>query len=124
MTGDGSGELFEIAATLQVTGMRAPAIATAIVTKGALNIKNAMRADAAGIGHAPAFPETIGYDVTQTLRGPEAAIGPEDRGVGELAGILYFGTSKSGPTRNISVGLDAEAPGFEKALAEALEPEL
>jgi hypothetical protein len=122
---DGASELLAVAATLEKTGLAAPAIATGIVTKGAQNIKEAMQADAQGINHAPHFPDSINYDVNQTLGGPEAEIGPDKgRTQGALGNILYFGTSKNGPVRDISVGIDAEAPKFEKALGEAAEPKL
>jgi hypothetical protein len=122
---DGIGDLFKIAAQLEVTGLRAPAIATAIITKGAVNIKRDMRADAQGINHAPAFPDSITYDIHQTFTGPEAEIGP-DKGKrqGALGNILYFGTSKNGPVRNISRGIEAEAPRFAAELAKAAEPKL
>lgn len=125
MTAGGADELRDVARRLEMTGLRAAATATAIVTKGAQNIKEAMRTDAQGIGHAPDFPDAITYDVHQTLAGPEAEIGPDkDRRQGALGNILYFGTSKNAPVRNPSVGIDAELPRFEKALAEAAEPDL
>ena len=118
-----SDTLASVARSLEMAGLKAPAVATAIVTKGAVNIEAAMRADAAGIAHAPAFPSSINYDVTQSMAGPEAEIGP-DKGArqGALGNILYFGTSKNGPVRNISTGIDAELPPFEKALLAAADP--
>ena len=121
---DGADELRQIAAQLELKGHMAPAVAAGIVAKGALNVKDAMRRDAEGIRHAPHFPATISFDVTQTLRGPEAEIGPEDTGQGELAGILYFGTSKNGPVRDLGVGLREEEPRFLKALEDAADPDL
>lgn len=118
-----SAELLALAGDLQVAGLKASAVATAIVTKGAMNVKQAMAADAAGIGHAPAFPASITFDVRQSMGGPEAEIGPDKgRTQGALGNLLYFGSSKNGPVRNISVGIDAEAPRFEKALLDAADP--
>ena len=125
MTVDGSTELAAIARTLEMTGLRAPAIATGLIVKSGAAIQRRMRADAQGIGHAPSFPASITTDLTQTFSGPEVEVGPDkDRTQGALGNILYFGTSNNGPVRNISVGIDAELPLFEKALGDAAEPRL
>lgn len=125
MTGDGSAELAAIARTLELTGLRAPAIATGLIVKSGAAIQRRMRADAEGIGHAPSFPASITTDLTQTFAGPEVEIGPDkDRRQGALGNILYYGTSKNGPVRNLIVGIEAELPLFEKALGDAAEPKL
>jgi hypothetical protein len=122
---EGAAELFEVAGKLSASGPAASVAARLIVQKGALNIKRTMQDDARGIGHAPHFPDSITYETRDRPWGAEGEIGPDkDRRQGALGNILYFGTSKNGPVRNISTGLDAEAPRFEKALADAAEVDL
>lgn len=121
----GADELNEIAAVFARKSALATSVTRPIVEKGAVNIKNAMVADAQGIGHAPLFPASIGYDMIETFRGPGAEIGPDkSKPQGALGNILYFGTSNNAPVRDINVGIDAEAPVFEKFLADVAEPDL
>ena len=92
----------------------APAV-RAVVERGALNVKNGMARDAQGIGHAPAFPSSITYD----MRGLSAEIGPDKtRRQGALGNILAFGTSKNAPVWNHLAALEREAPRFEQALVD------
>jgi hypothetical protein len=93
---------------------------TETLTKSANAVRDAMRADAAGHAHFPHFPNAITADVKTRVGQLEAEIGPDkSRTQGALGNILYFGTSKNGPVLNINAGLDAEAPKFEQAVAEA-----
>lgn len=115
-------ELRALARDLSEAPRRVQREAAGVVEKGALNVKNGMRDDAEGIGHAPHFPRSITYDmkVGAALVGRiEAEIGP-DKGLpqGALGNILYFGTSNNAPVRDIGKALAEEAPRFEKALAD------
>lgn len=100
----------------QAAGQVVPEVAKA-VSKGALNIKREMAADAESSGHYKHFSRSVSYDL---LRGGlEAEIGPDkSRMQGALGNILYFGTSKNAPVLNINKPLDSETPRFEKALSD------
>jgi hypothetical protein len=90
-----------------------------VVEKGALNIKNGLRADAAGHPTYRYFPTSISYDMTGEF---SAEIGPDkERVQGALGNILYFGTSKSGPQLSIEGPLQKEIPRFEDAIADVAE---
>lgn len=89
------------------------------VDRGALNIKNGMRADAAGHPTYRYFPTSISYDMTGEF---SAEIGPDkDRVQGALGNILYFGTSKSGAQLNINGPWMREMPRLEDAIADVAE---
>lgn len=110
-----------LAADLGKVGPRVVPLARAVVEKGALNVKDGMARDATGIGHAPAFPSSITYDV----RGLSAEIGPDkNRRQGALGNILAFGTSKNAPVWNHTAALRREEPFFitqlQRVGAEAL----
>lgn len=91
----------------------------AVVSKGALNIKNEMRAEASGHPTYRHFPRSISYDLTGDL---EAEIGPDKALIqGALGNLLYFGTSKTGGVLDINGPLKREEPRFVDALANVLE---
>ena len=99
-----------------------------VVEKGALNIKNQMRADASDSAHFRGMASAISYDMVFGGFGDagtyEAQIGPssEPGSPGNLANIAYFGTSRGGGTVPDPVtALQAEAPGFEQALAALMD---
>ena len=90
-----------------------------VVEKGALNIKNGLRADAAGHPTYRYFPTSISYDMTGEL---EAEIGPDKARVqGALGNILYFGTSKNAPQLNLEGPLHRETQRFEDHIADVAE---
>jgi hypothetical protein len=88
-----------------------------VVSKGALNIKNGMRTDAAN-GHSYRhFARSIDYDIDDGGLGAE--IGPnKDQIQGALGNILYFGTSKNAPVLDINGPLHTEEPRFADAIAD------
>lgn len=94
-----------------------------IVSKGALNVKNRMQADAKGSQHFGQLAHTIDYDLNVTADGVSADIGPnkERGGSASLAGIAYFGTSRPGGATvpDPVLALEEEAPRFVQNLAEA-----
>lgn len=90
-----------------------------ITRKGAQNVKEAMQAEAKSSGHYKHFAGAISYDRAMRLGDISYEIGPDKgRRQGALGNILYFGTSKNGPVLDIETGLRAEAPNFEKHLAD------
>lgn len=94
-----------------------------IVSKGALNVKNRMQADAQASRHFGQIAHTIDYDINVTAEGVEAEIGPNKArgGAASLAGIAYFGSSKpgGGTVADPVHALNEEAPRFVQNLAEA-----
>lgn len=94
---------------------------TAVVSKGALNIKNQQRDAARKSKHFKGFASAISYDMrsVSAFGGGiiEAEIGPVKGKPGSLANIAYFGTSRGGGTvEDPSVALDNEEPKFNSAL--------
>ncbi len=98
----------------------------AIVTKGALNVKNGARDLAKQIGpHARIYPYSISYDVTTEGLKVEAEIGPDkDKPQGALGNLLQYGSSKNPPHDHLGPPLDAEAPRLEQYAATLGETEL
>lgn len=91
-----------------------------VVRKGAVNIKNGLRADAANGGSYKHFNRSISYD--EINGGLGAEIGPDKSLIqGALGNILYFGTSKNAPVLNLEGPLNQETPRFENALADIAE---
>lgn len=106
-------------AKLSEAASEAPAEATKVVARGALNIKNDARDRASGIRHAPAYPRSISYDQWQGLRGPVAEIGPDkDRRQGALGNLLEYGSVNNAPIPHMKPAIDAEMPRFERALGD------
>ena len=99
--------------------------ARAVISKGALNIKNQMRDEVAKSRHFR-FAHTVSYDLKANGDTIEAEIGPETGGVGSLAGFAYFGgvNGGGGTVPDPQGALDAEAPNVEKYLAELAEKAL
>jgi hypothetical protein len=91
----------------------------AVISKGALNIKNEMRAEAANAGHYKHFNRSISYDLTGEF---EAEIGPDKALIqGALGNILYFGTSKNAPVLDINGPLNREGPRTVDAIGDVAE---
>jgi hypothetical protein len=92
-----------------------------VISKGALNIKKQQQAEMRRSSYFAAIAGTISYDVREVSAFGggvvEAEIGPVKGGVGSLANIAYFGTSRGGGNVPDSEdALRAEAPRTEKAL--------
>jgi hypothetical protein len=95
----------------------APAQVTAVVVKGALNIKTDAARRISGLKHAPAYPRSIGFDMYKTLTGPTAIIGPDkDKRQGALGNLLEYGSIKNAPRPHLAPAADAEEPRFAAAL--------
>lgn len=90
---------------------------TAVVSKGALNIKNQWKAAWKGLPHARALPFSIGYDMLTLPGSISATIGPDkDRKQGPLGNLLEYGSENNAPRPGGSPALDTEAPKFAAAL--------
>lgn len=117
-------ELVQLAAVLQENLSEAEPQMVAIVTRGALNVKNAWRSNAMATAgrHARRYPYTIGYDVTPMPGGATAEIGP-DKGKkqGALGNLLEFGSSNNPPHNDGGRALLAEGPAFEAHVAALVE---
>jgi hypothetical protein len=121
---DGSAELRKLAEDMGKIAGSAVKDVDAVVQKGALNIKNEMRADVKTSRHFSSkkksgleqsityeshyLPGKVRYDI-----GPDKAIGG-----GALGNIYYFGTSRGGGTGDIEKPLRSEEPKFQNALRE------
>lgn len=115
-----TSEVRALAADLRGVGAFVSAKVPGVVSKGALNIKNQMRAEASESTHFR-FAHTISYDLEE--RGYAAVIGPEKGGAGSLANIAYFGGANGGGgTVPDPLGaLEAEIPNFSDAIAKLIE---
>lgn len=123
-----ASELQQLAADLSKAGSGIAAKVRPAVVKGAVNIKNQMRAEARGSRHFKGGARDIDFSMTsQKVFGVgviEAEIGPRSGPgqPGSIMNIAYFGTSKGGGTVPDPQGaLDAEAPRFEQALGDILD---
>ncbi|MEU5442765.1 hypothetical protein [Streptomyces griseofuscus] len=92
-----------------------------VTMKGAMNIKKDWRKNARQSSgrHAPAYPNSVGFDFG--AYGPDifmAIIGP-DKGSpqGALGNLLEYGSAKNPPHRDGGRALDAETPRFEAQIA-------
>jgi hypothetical protein len=94
--------------------------AKAVVTKGALNIKNDWRANAIATAgrHGRIYPYSIGYDPVVTGVGyVEAVIGPDkDKPQGALGNLLEYGSVNNPPHNDGGRALLAEEPRFMAAV--------
>lgn len=92
-----------------------------IVSKGALNIKQDWAKRWTGLSHVPHLPGSVNYDLKDSPAGVEAEIGPDKgRRQGPLGNLLEFGSINNAPHPGGGPALAAEAPKFEKALADVL----
>ena len=94
-----------------------------VLSKGALNIKNQMRESFEASGNAGFrfVGRTVSYDLTTEGNELSAEIGPT-KPEGALANVAIFGTPRGGGTvADPREALEAEAPRFEKALADLAE---
>lgn len=93
----------------------------AVVVRGALNIKNDWKANAASSAGRAArlYPSTINYDVTEAPGVIEAEVGPDrskDHLQASFGAILEFGSVHNPPHNDGGRALDAEADRFVAAV--------
>ena len=94
-----------------------------VLSRGALNIKNQMRESFEASGNAGFrfVGRTVSYDLVTEGTELSAEIGPT-KPEGALANVAIFGTPRGGGTvADPREALEAEAPRFEKALADLAE---
>lgn len=115
----------QYAAHLLQAATQIVAESTAVVQRGALNVKNEGRRNSTISSGKAAYraPSAIGFDqVHVTAAGIYADIGYEGSGgQAGLGAILEYGGGRdhSPPHNDLGRALDAEAPRFEAALADA-----
>ena len=97
--------------------VRHPDKVRAALAVSAFDIKRRARARVDGLAHAPAYPASIDFEVGRTLLGMQAEIGP-DKGKrqGALGNILEYGTRNNAPIPHLGPALQAEIPGFVRAI--------
>jgi hypothetical protein len=106
-----------LAADLAAAGIRLDVAASAVLAKGALNIKTDWRTNASGLKHAPAYPYSISYDIHAQPGHLEAEIGPDKaRPQGALGNLIEFGSAHNAPHLDGARALAAEEPRFYAAL--------
>lgn len=95
----------------------------AVVSRGALNIKNDMNAQLRKSKHFKGIAGSVTYDMRSSSAfgggAIEAEIGPDHAKGGALANVAYFGTSRGGGTvEDPQEALAREEPNFLDALAD------
>lgn len=108
-------ELFQLAVAFERNIPEAETQMRAIVTRGALQVKNDWKANAIVTSrrHARVYPYSVSYDVKPIPGGAQAEIGPDkDRTQGPLGNLLEYGSSKNPPHNDGGRALLAEAPRF------------
>ncbi len=113
-------ELHRLAADLGTVEAKVVPKVKPVVSRGALNIKNALQRDARSSAHFAPVASSIGYELTEDNTGVQAEIGPDrDRGGG--AGLLggYWGWSRGGggTLTDPLVALGEEEPRFVESIA-------
>jgi hypothetical protein len=112
--------LTSLSSVIAASGGVLHADARAIVVRGALNIKNDWRANAAASAgaHARLYPASISYDVHEVPGAIEAEIGPDkEKPQGPLGNLLEYGSAHNPPHNDGGRALEAEEPRFEAAAA-------
>ena len=119
-----ASQVLALADSMQDAIRSTPKAAKDVVLRGGGNIQRQMKAEAAGVGHAPKLPSDITMDTVFSRGGFRVEVGPTTGDVGSLA-LLYYGNSRTGPRLPDPTGaLEAEAPNVERYLAELAEKAL
>ena len=130
MAGDGIDvdmvQVKALADELGGVGARVRPAVKAVITKGALNIKNAARdAILADTRHVfvKQYPYSITYDVSVGAGAVVSAeIGPDkDKPQGALGNLLEYGSSKNAPIPHLNPAFDAEIDSTEMWIGKAGE---
>lgn len=118
-----SNGLDGLARDFKTSAQKSAPEAKKVVSKGALNIKKRMQADARQSRHFQALAPTISYELKPEMDGVTAEIGPDkDRGgAASLAGIAYWGSSRpgGGTVTDPAVALEEETPNLIENLGTA-----
>lgn len=114
-------EVNKLAADLVAASFATLPAVEKVTQVGALKIKKdaQKRIKAADqYGRLPAYPSSITYDTDTRGTHVTAEIGPDkDRNQGPLGNVLEYGTSDTAPIPHLQPALEAEAPIFERLLA-------
>lgn len=119
---DGAAELRQFAIAVGRIADGAYDEVDAVISKGALNVKNEMIADVKKSKHfvgkkGPGLESSITYEHHNTRGVIKREIGPDkDRPGGALGNIYYFGTSRGGGTGDIEKPLNTEEPRLMSAM--------
>lgn len=115
-------EVRRLAADLGDVADTAQAKVRPLVQKGALNIKNEIRANLARSAWFKGIARSVTFDTRESRGGVEAAIGPDHALGGALGNVAFFGTSRGGGSvPDPQAALDAEVPRFVKALGDIVD---
>ena len=118
-----SDDLESLAKDLRELGAVVSSKVEPVVSKGSLNIKNQLQAEAKKSRYFRIAP-AISYDIAVTADGVESEIGPDKSRVAtaKLANIAYFGGAHGGggTLPDPQLALDAEEPKFLKALEDLI----
>lgn len=114
---DGLDALRDLVHDLTMAGPVSMEKAKAVVSRGALNIKNEWREGVSGLAHAPALPYALSYDTTARRGVIEAEIGfDKDKPQGALGNLIEFGSVQNPPHADGQKALDREEPRFVSAM--------
>ena len=119
---DGSAELRQFAISIGRVVDGAYKDVDAVISRGALNMKTEMMADASGSAHFKGMAGSITYEHENTGSLIRRVVGPDKgRRGGALGNIAYFGTSRGGGTLDIEKPLNSEEPRVLSAMHALVE---
>lgn len=111
------GDVDRLVAELDKAIYNCPGEVEKVVARGALQIKNGARRRIGRPAHAPAYPNSISYDIQRWGLGAVAEIGPDKgRRQGALGNLLEYGSVNNAPIPHIRPAADEELPRFERAM--------
>lgn len=109
--------LTDFIADLRALPEHARGDARQVISKGALNIKQQLQAEAAGSRHFGKIARAVSYDLNDRAGSVEAVVGYDKGSPGSLANIAIFGGSRGGGTVPDPMGaLEKEAPNTAEHL--------
>lgn len=116
-----TGDMRRFAAEVSRAGLRAVPPARAALEASTRTLNAQMRQDArAAQRRQPSRIRRLPDVITSTVHGLSSETGPERRGQGLLAGILYGGTARTGPVvADPAVALAKVTPAFLAAVEAA-----
>ena len=114
-------ELDELVRDLSGAGQWLAQQVPKVVDKSAERVRDEARRLAPRTG-LPHYAAAITAEVRRQGYEVVGEIGPELGGQGSLGHILEYGTSRTPPHAHMGPALDREAPRYEEALADLLDP--
>jgi len=119
---DGTAELRQFAIAVGRVADGAFDDVDGVISKGALNVKREMAADALSSRHFKGMAGSITYDSRNARNVSRREIGPDKgRRGGSLGNIYYFGTSRGGGSGDIEKPLRSEEPRLLSAMHALVE---